>query len=359
MEKRQDKSDVKPSSKYISLEYGGEATQGAGSFARGGKVVKLTTQEKNKIKNLADKIQSLEDEVSYSKDECEDYADNRELLDKYYKLDSELYNTLKKKYGDNWSFKNAYHSVVDEYARGGGVPKEFGGRYNGVYNNIGRDVEMDKEWVAKPVGYRFTDKLAKRLGVSTSKKPTQEQIEKYRGKGVYFENREDKSDIKPSNRYPSYMSGGTTDGSWVSAYARGGVERIANINAREYSENMIPFKANNLEGKTLSNGDYVVLSYGYYPLWYYNNSEKQWYGNSTKYSVSTSKQFSQSRPTHDAKMVSRDELEKIMMGHSTKFENGGAITDMLGSIGTNQNVGGTAFSTTDLTSHMDLSNPNF
>ena len=113
---------------------------------------------------------------------------------------------------------------------------------------------------------------------------------------------------------------------------------------------MFPFKANNLEGKTLSNGDYVVLSYGWYPLWYYSKSEAKWYGNATKYSVSTSKQSSQSRPSYDATMLSRNELEQVMMKNHAKFEVGGVV-DVLGDTANApmSNVGGTMFSQADLT----------
>jgi hypothetical protein len=66
------------------------------------------------------------------------------------------------------------------------------------------DKEMDGEWIAKPQGYRFTEKLRKKLGIKNSwAKPTQEQIEKYRGRGVYSENRQDKSDVKPKRTKPS------------------------------------------------------------------------------------------------------------------------------------------------------------
>jgi hypothetical protein len=271
MEKRQDKSDSSPSKKYISLEYGGEPTEGAGSYAKGGAT--------------------------------------------------------------------------------------FGGRQYNPYNKA-----MDGEKTGKPVGYRYTDRLASRLGISPYKRPSQEHIDKYLGRGVYFENRQDKSDLKPttSKTYASFEYGGEpTMGAGF--YARGGVERISNREAREYTENMIPFKANNLEGKTLSNGDYVVLSYGYYPIWWYCKAEGKWYGNSTKYSVTTSKQMSQSRPSYDATMLSRNDLEKKMMDNHAKYESGGVIDAILGD--TNgaslQNVGGTTFSNADLTSHMDILNPNF
>ena len=176
----------------------------------------------------------------------------------------------------------------------------------------------DEQERAKPIGYRFTDKLANRLGVNPTKRPSAEQIEKYSGRGIYWENRVDKSDKNPARKF---MYGG---------YAKGGVQRIANIESRTYSENMIPFKGNNLEGKTLDNGDYVVLSYGYYPIWWYCKKEGKWYGNSTKYSVTTSKQMSQSRPSYDATMVTKSELDKLMMSHHASFEYGGSIDDIIG-----------------------------
>ena len=113
---------------------------------------------------------------------------------------------------------------------------------------------------------------------------------------------------------------------------------------------MLPFKANNLEGKTLSNGDYAVLSYGWYPLWYYSKSEGKWYGNSTKYSVSTTKQMSQSRPTYDATMVSRNELDNILFKNHAKFMGGGEL-DVLGDTANApmNSVNGSTFSQADLT----------
>jgi hypothetical protein len=145
-------------------------------------------------------------------------------------------------------------------------------------------------------------------------------------------------------------------------FARGGgVERVANTQSRDYSENLIPFKGNNLEGKTLDNGDYVVLSYGYYPIWWYCKAEGKWYGNSTKYSQTTSKQMTQSRPTYDAKMVTKNELTDLMMKHHSRFEDGGMLDNILGDTGgaTSNGVGGTSFSSLDLTPQMDLTNPAF
>ena len=127
---------------------------------------------------------------------------------------------------------------------------------------------------------------------------------------VEFDNSEilDGAYVKGRNRKYSY--GGEMDDD----YARGG--RIANSDSSSSAENHLDFQGSNLEGKTLSNGDYVVLSYGLYPLWYYSRRNSTWYGNSTKYSPSTSKQASQSRPTYDAIMLPKDQLEKVMANSS-------------------------------------------
>jgi hypothetical protein len=268
-----------------------------------------------------------------------------------------------------------------EFKHGGSV---FGGRYSSYPYNRASDADK----TAKPVGYRFTDKLAHRLGVSVYKKPTPEQIHKYLGRGVYFENRQDKADANPSTKYQSLAHGGKVDyGSLYnkiveavkrklkisndeatnlvdekeafivdmieyeeikspnqiadaiisdygeahggmmanggmqhheddSHYERGGRPKIANRDSHSYTENMLPFYANNLEGKVLENGDYVVLSYGYYPIWFYARSEGKWYGNKNKYTMTTAKQISQSRPTYDATIIPRAELEEVMMKSS-------------------------------------------
>jgi len=100
------------------------------------------------------------------------------------------------------------------------------------------------------------------------------------------------------------------------SYARGGAPKISNGESSSYTENMLPFKANNLEGKTLDNGDYVVLSYGYYPIWFYSAATSKWYGNKDKYSQSTAKQISQSRPSYDATILPKRELDEVMFSSS-------------------------------------------
>jgi len=127
---------------------------------------------------------------------------------------------------------------------------------------------------------------------------------------VEFDNSEilDGAYVRGRNR--KFGDGGEMDDD----YARGG--RIANSDSSSSAENFLDFQGSNLEGKTLSNGDYVVLSYGWYPLWYYSRRNSTWYGNSTKYSPSTSKQASQSRPTYNAIMLPKEQLERVMADSS-------------------------------------------
>jgi hypothetical protein len=91
-------------------------------------------------------------------------------------------------------------------------------------------------------------------------------------------------------------------------YATGGAVKVSNREARYYVENMMPFKANNLEGK-FKNGVYVVLSYGYYPIFIYKDG--RWFENLNKYSSSTGKQMSQTRPDKTSK-ISREEMDYLM-----------------------------------------------
>jgi hypothetical protein len=96
------------------------------------------------------------------------------------------------------------------------------------------------------------------------------------------------------------------------SFASGGVPKISNRDAKEYTENKLEFKGANLEGKKMENGDYVVLSYGYYPIWFFSAATSKWYGNKNGFSMTTKKQISQSRSTYTADMLSKSELEDVM-----------------------------------------------
>lgn len=187
----------------------------------------------------------------------------------------------------------------------GGKTSVFGGRYSkSPYNE-----EADGNKTAKPVGYRYTDYLAKKLHKDKYSKPSIADIQKYKGHGIYFEDRQDKADINPSRKYISLETGGEVD---EEIFASGGVVKIANRDARTYTENLMNFNGNHLEGKRLENGDYVVLSYGYYPIFFWSASNKKWYGNKSKKSTSTAKHISQSRPSMFVEYLNRDELEDVM-----------------------------------------------
>jgi hypothetical protein len=82
----------------------------------------------------------------------------------------------------------------EEFAefKNGGEAKKRRSRAN---EQIGKtDRSVDKTRVAKPVGYRFTNSLASKLRKDQYAVPTEKQITKYLGKGIYKENRKNRSD---------------------------------------------------------------------------------------------------------------------------------------------------------------------
>jgi len=101
--------------------------------------------------------------------------------------------------------------------------------------------------------------------------------------------------------------------------------KTSNSKSSEYSSQQIDFKGNNLDGRTLQDGSYVVLSYGYYPL--YLHKKGKWYENSEKYSVSTSKQKTQSRPTSNTTEKTTKELLKL--AGVTEFDKGGGVDNWI------------------------------
>ena len=92
-------------------------------------------------------------------------------------------------------------------------------------------------------------------------------------------------------------------------YSKGGGIRTSNSGSSQYTNNRQDFKANNLEGRTLDNRVYVVLSYGYYPVYVWKKNK--WYGNKSKYSKSTAKQMYQSRPSGEIEYIDTDKLKEI------------------------------------------------
>jgi len=79
----------------------------------------------------------------------------------------------------------------DEFAEGGEAKK----RRRRANAQTGRtDRSVDKTRVGKPVGYRFSNSLASKLRKDKYAVPTEKQITKYLGKGIYKENRKNRSD---------------------------------------------------------------------------------------------------------------------------------------------------------------------
>ena len=78
----------------------------------------------------------------------------------------------------------------EEYAGGGEAKRRR--RANAQYGTSDRSV--DKTRVGKPVGYRFTNSLASKLRKDQYAVPTERQVSKYLGKGIYKENRRNRSD---------------------------------------------------------------------------------------------------------------------------------------------------------------------
>jgi hypothetical protein len=95
---------------------------------------------------------------------------------------------------DNMNFGNP----IDQDDWRGAPETEQGFARGGAVRQRGSSsTPHDKAVKAKRVGYRFTEKKAKKLGKSSNSKPTQKEIEDFKnGKGVYYENRKNRSDKK-------------------------------------------------------------------------------------------------------------------------------------------------------------------
>jgi len=122
---------------------------------------------------------------AFSKEDAEKKAKimfNQEDADRY---DATI------EYVSVWERGEAYKKGGSMYADGG-LAKKRRRRANAQIGKTDRSV--DKTRVAKPVGYRFTNSLASKLRKDQYAVPTEKQITKYLGKGIYKENRRNKSD---------------------------------------------------------------------------------------------------------------------------------------------------------------------
>lgn len=116
---------------------------------------------------------------------------------------------------------------------------------------------------------------------------------------------------RPDGRYD------LTKSSELKDYTKTKQKRIYNTDARDYVENLKPFRGSNLEGRWEQDyrGDwgYVVTSYGWYPI--FIHKYKKWFETNNRYSSSTGKQMSRSRP-YVSGIISLDrrEMDKIRNG---------------------------------------------
>ena len=164
-------------------------------------------------------VDSLEDNYNVDREKAFRYVFKTTRWDetKNYLAQGKSPNQIAKTYYYELKDEESWGDVDEfngggQFAKGGKTGKKQIKRKKVTRQYPNYDKEADSGLVAKPQGYRFTEKLAKKLGVRSYAKPTQEQIEKYRGRGVYSENRQDKSDVKPKRTYPSLGDGGEFGG---------------------------------------------------------------------------------------------------------------------------------------------------
>ena len=131
-----------------------------------------------------------EDFMGYVYDRIDkEYKDEFETEDIWEYTDDQYENLLTHK--ENYQKLVEYLKDKEKYA-GGGVAKK---RRRSASVQYGRsNTAVDKTRPAKPVGYRFTDEKATELNKETYDIPTESEVKKYLGKGIYKENRKRHSD---------------------------------------------------------------------------------------------------------------------------------------------------------------------
>jgi hypothetical protein len=132
---------------------------------------------------------------------AENFGDSEDL--KLAKEILKLHNTEGHLSTENGKIRQELHLKLLKIARKKfgqeGIEFEEGGeakkRRRRANLQTGRtDRSVDKTRVGKPVGYRFTNSLASKLRKDQYAVPTEKQITKYLGKGIYKENRKNRSD---------------------------------------------------------------------------------------------------------------------------------------------------------------------
>jgi len=85
--------------------------------------------------------------------------------------------------------------------------------------------------------------------------------------------------------------------------------KISNSKARQFVQNKLEFKGNNLFAEVTS-GVYKVYSYGrHFPIYAYK--DKVWYKNVDKYSLTTSKHQSQLHPLEECLELNTEAMKAL------------------------------------------------
>jgi polyhydroxyalkanoate synthesis regulator phasin len=172
-------------------------------FEGGGEVDILALYKKNKFSEkdselIDEAIENGDIDTDEIKEDCMDYIYerlNKEFGDKY--TTEQIWEYTDENLSNGLTHKENYDNLIefleseDEYAEGGEAKK----RRRRANAQTGRtDRSVDKTRVGKPVGYRFSNSLASKLRKDKYAVPTEKQITKYLGKGIYKENRKNRSD---------------------------------------------------------------------------------------------------------------------------------------------------------------------
>jgi len=171
---------------FKDFDNGGEADDKYGGQRN--KIVTELKGMKGGLNNKAPYVFLKEGYIYVSAENGDNYADYYE-----YTIDEKL-EDLADRYNTYWDWETAGSIVlapIDTYA-GGGVAKKRRRSASAQYGRSDRSV--DKQLTAKPVGYRFSNAKANQLRKDPFAKPTEAQVKKYLGKGIYKENRRNRSD---------------------------------------------------------------------------------------------------------------------------------------------------------------------
>lgn len=159
-------------------------------YAKGGSIYDLKkVKSHNEFLNL---IKELEGKIRLVSNE--NYKDNDSPYSKEYVSDGDVINVKIEKHTEKG--KPTYYTWKwsEQYGKGGGVKQN-------PAQSESYSPKKDKKEKAKPVGKRFTNELAEKLGKSKNATPTKKEVEEYLGNGVYDEKRKDKSDVSLTKKY--------------------------------------------------------------------------------------------------------------------------------------------------------------